>query len=256
MRLDFRCFLRYRRCIAPAALHKKGQRVRILLIDGSEVFRLGMRSAMTAATDLEIVGEAGTAPTGEAAARAHQPDVVVADLDLFERDAFLLASQLRAAAPAARILVLSSGEREAIARQAVLAGASGCVSKHQTAAEILTAIRDVAAGRQPAASHPLPGAGAEPAEPRRPAAALDRLSAREREIFDLIIWGQTNKQVAARLGISVKTVETHRSHINGKLQVHSAAELVRLASLCGVLAQAPKPEAAGGAGPRLVAKIG
>jgi DNA-binding CsgD family transcriptional regulator len=67
------------------------------------------------------------------------------------------------------------------------------------------------------------------------ATALDRLSTREREIFDLIIWGQTNKQVAVKLGISVKTVETHRSHINGKLQVHSAAELVRLASLCGVL---------------------
>jgi DNA-binding NarL/FixJ family response regulator len=237
------------------ALQKKGQRVRILLIDGSEVFRMGMRAAVAAATDLEIVAEADTARAGEAAARAQQPEMVVADLDLFERDAFLLASELRAAAPAARILVLSSNDRDAIARQAVLAGASGCVSKQQTAAELLAAIREVAAGRQPPASRPLPGT--EAAEPRRPAAALDRLSAREREIFDLIIWGQTNKQVAARLGISVKTVETHRSHINGKLQVHSAAELVRLASLCGVLAQAPKPEpATPGAGPRLVAKTG
>ena len=229
--------------------------MRILLIDGSEVFRLGMRSAIAAATDLEIVAEAGSARAGEAAARAQQPEVVIADLDLFERDAFLLASQLRAAAPGARILVLSSGEREAMARQAVLAGASGCVSKVQTAAEILTAIREVAAGRQPPERRSLSDAGADRTEPRQ-AAALSRLSSREREIFDLIIWGQTNKQVAARLGISVKTVETHRSHINGKLQVHSAAELVRLASLFGVLSQGPPPAPAATPGPRLVAKIG
>jgi DNA-binding NarL/FixJ family response regulator len=231
--------------------------VQILLIDGSEVFRLGMRAAVSAATDLEIVAEAGTARAGEAAARAYQPEVVIADLDLFERDAFLLASQLRAAAPAARVLVLSSGERETIARQAVLAGASGCVSKLQSAAEILTAIREVAAGRQPLERRALLDVGAARTEPPQQAAALSRLSSREREIFDLIIWGQTNKQVAARLGISVKTVETHRSHINGKLQVHSAAELVRLASLCGVLAQGPAPTAVVAApGPRLVAKTG
>jgi DNA-binding NarL/FixJ family response regulator len=213
---------------------------------------MGMRAAITGATDLEIVAEADTARTGEAAARAHQPSVVVADLELFQRDAFLLASDLRAAAPAARILVLASGEREAMTRQAVLAGAGGCVSKQQSASEILTAIREVGAGRQPPAARPLAEDALDRSE-RRPAAALARLSSREREIFDLIIWGQTNKQVASRLGISVKTVETHRSHINGKLQVHSAAELVRLASMCGVLGSPPAPEAS--AGPRLVAKV-
>jgi two-component system response regulator NreC len=235
---------------------KKGHPVRLLLVDGSEVFRMGMRAAVAAAGDIEIIAEADTARTGEAAARAHQPEVVVADLDLFERDAFLLASELRAAAPAARILVLTASDRDAVARQAVLAGAGGSVSKLQPAAELLDAIREVAAGRQPPAGRPLPDADAERAEPRRPAAALARLSAREREIFDLIIWGQTNKQVASRLGISVKTVETHRSHINGKLQVHSAGELVRLASLCGVLGTGPAPGAAPLTGPRLVAKIG
>jgi DNA-binding NarL/FixJ family response regulator len=214
---------------------------------------MGMRAATAAASDLEIVAEAETARTGEAAARAHQPTVVVADLELFERDAFLLASELRAAAPAARILVLASGDREAMARQAVLAGASGCISKQQSAAEILTAIREVGAGRQPPV-RPMPQDGDARAD-RRPGAALSRLSSREREIFDLIIWGQTNKQVASRLGISVKTVETHRSHINGKLQVHSAAELVRLASLCGVLGSPPAADNAN-AGPRLVAKTG
>jgi DNA-binding NarL/FixJ family response regulator len=219
---------------------------------------MGMRAALAAAADIEIVAEADTARSGEAAARAHQPEIIVADVDLFGYDAFLLASELRAAAPAGRILVLASGEREAVARQAVMAGAGGCISKLQPAAEILTAIREVAAGRQPPAGRPLVDMGLERAEARRPTAALARLSAREREIFDLIIWGQTNKQVAARLNISVKTVETHRSHINGKLQVHSAAELVRLASLCGVLGERPAlgSEQRGPMGPRLVAKIG
>jgi DNA-binding NarL/FixJ family response regulator len=133
-------------------------------------------------------------------------------------------------------------------------GARGHVFKTQPPSEIVAAIRDVARGRQ------VLSAAANEVAPRfASAAALDRLSAREREIFNLIIWGQTNKQVAIRLGISVKTVETHRSHINGKLQVHSAAELVRLASLCGALTEngpppdTARPEVRSG-GPRLVAR--
>jgi DNA-binding NarL/FixJ family response regulator len=143
---------------------------------------------------------------------------------------------------------------ETIVKQSVLAGARGHVFKTQAPAEILAAIRDVARGRQVLS----PAASNEVGTRLAGAAALDRLSAREREIFNLIIWGQTNKQVAIRLGISVKTVETHRSHINGKLQVHSAAELVRLASLCGALVEnGPPPEEVRPATtpqPRLVAR--
>jgi two-component system response regulator NreC len=240
--------------LALPAFHEGANQLRLLLVDGSEVFRMGLRAALAAVAEMEIVAEADTARGAESAARAHQPELIVADVEVFGHDAFVLASELRAAAPAARILVLAGGEREAIARQATMAGAGGCVSKVQPASEILAAMREVAAGRQPPAGRPLPDVGLDRAEARRPTAALARLSAREREIFDLIIWGQTNKQVAARLGISVKTVETHRSHINGKLQVHSAAELVRLASLCGVLGERPALDEASPAGPRLVAK--
>src|SRR5205814_3149508 len=70
---------------------------------------------------------------------------------------------------------------------------------------------------------------------------IERLSQRERQIFDLVIWGSSNKQIAGRLGISIKTVETHRGHINGKLRVHTSADIVRLASLWGILATAPSP---------------
>jgi DNA-binding CsgD family transcriptional regulator len=69
--------------------------------------------------------------------------------------------------------------------------------------------------------------------------AIERLSQRERQIFDLVIWGSSNKQIAGRLGISIKTVETHRGHINGKLRVHTSADIVRLASLWGLFLVAP-----------------
>jgi two-component system, NarL family, response regulator NreC len=230
--------------------------VRVLTVDGSEIFRLGVRAALVGVRDLELVAEAADAHAAEVAADIHRPDVIVADLEVYERDAFSLASTLRGIVPAARILVLSARATEANVKQALLAGASGCTSKGCSAGELLTAIREVGAGRsvRPTgvkANHD--GAG-------RGSSTLDRLSTREREIFELIIWGQTNKQVALRLGISVKTVETHRSHINGKLQVHSAAELVRLASLCGALAPGAGPEAgpfapAPAPAQRLVAKI-
>jgi DNA-binding NarL/FixJ family response regulator len=226
--------------------------VKIALADSSKVFRMGLRAVLAEAGDLTVVADVGDG-AGILAAAASQPiDVVVCDLDLPDRSAILLASALREVAPTTRILVLAAGATDANVKQTLLAGVVGYVLKWQSPAEILQAIREVGAGRRV-----LPirhegfkhegfnhegftnddglGASAGLERPANRAGALDRLSAREREIFDLIIWGQTNKQVAVKLGISVKTVETHRSHINGKLQVHSAAELVRLASLCGVL---------------------
>ena len=76
--------------------------------------------------------------------------------------------------------------------------------------------------------------------------AIERLSQRERQIFDLVVWGSSNKQIAGRLGISIKTVETHRGHINGKLRVHTSADIVRLASLWGMLVSAPAPTTVNG----------
>jgi DNA-binding CsgD family transcriptional regulator len=77
---------------------------------------------------------------------------------------------------------------------------------------------------------------------------IERLSQRERQIFDLVIWGSSNKQIAGRLGISIKTVETHRGHINGKLRVHTSADIVRLASLWGLFLAGPNQTAGEAAG--------
>jgi len=201
---------------------------------------LGVRAALADARDVVVAAEAGDVATARAALRAEGPDLVVTDLELPDGDALAVAAAAREIAPSARVLVLAATANEVSVRQASVAGVGGYILKSRAPREIVAAIRDAAAGRPIAAPAARPREGRESDEATAPraarAAVLDRLSAREREIFNLIIWGQTNKQVAVKLGISVKTVETHRSHINGKLQVHSAAELVRLASLCGALA--------------------
>jgi DNA-binding NarL/FixJ family response regulator len=211
--------------------------VKLALADSSKVFRMGMRALLAEAGDVMVVADVADGAGVLAAVETQAIDVVVCDLELADRSAILLASALREVAPATRVLVLAAGAIDSTVKQTLLAGVIGYALKSQTPAEILTAIREVSAGRRvlPPRHEEAVGAASGLSHLGNRASALDRLSAREREIFDLIIWGQTNKQVAVKLGISVKTVETHRSHINGKLQVHSAAELVRLASLCGVL---------------------
>jgi two-component system response regulator NreC len=250
--------------------------VKIALADSSKVFRMGLRAVLAEASDLTVVADVGDGAGILAAAASQSIDVVVCDLDLPDRSAILLASALREVAPTTRVLVLAAGATDSNVKQTLLAGVVGYVLKWQSPAEIVQAIRDVAAGRRvlPIRNEGLGNLGNEGlgheglgqndglgtsaglARPANRAGALDRLSAREREIFDLIIWGQTNKQVAVKLGISVKTVETHRSHINGKLQVHSAAELVRLASLCGVLISPGASATPSGSMPSGAAKIG
>ena len=121
--------------------------------------------------------------------------------------------------------------------QAIRAGATGYALKEQPPGEIVAAIRAVGRGElvlPPGVSAPPP-AKAVRGKQEGVSLPIERLSQRERQIFDLVIWGSSNKQIAGSLGISIKTVETHRGHINGKLSVHTSADIVRLASLWGML---------------------
>ena len=121
--------------------------------------------------------------------------------------------------------------------QAIRAGAKGYALKGQRPEEIIAAIRAVGRGElvlPPGVSAPPP-ANAVGGKHNGVGQPIERLSQRERQIFDLVVWGSSNKQISGSLGISVKTVETHRGHINGKLSVHTSADIVRLASLWGML---------------------
>jgi two-component system, NarL family, response regulator NreC len=222
--------------------------VKLLLVDPSSIFRMGMKAALAAtpeAGDLEVVGECDDGATACALAVALGPDMVVSDLHIGDRNGIALARHLGRTAPATRVLILTSHGPEAIVHQALGAGAGGYALKGQSPSEIIAAIHSIGRGElvlPPGVAPPPPrlvGAGAR-AEKSGTTHAIERLSQRERQIFDLVIWGSSNKQIAGRLGISIKTVETHRGHINGKLRVHTSADIVRLASLWGMLS-APAP---------------
>ena len=230
--------------------------MKLLLVDRSSIFRMGMKAALAGppgAGDLEVVGECGDGSAAAAMAVTLRPDVVVSELHLGDRNGIALARQLGHAAPAVRVLILTAHGPEAIVHQALGAGAGGYALKAQPPAEIIAAIRSVGRGElvlpTGVAAPPPRVVGAPKSDKRDATHGLERLSQRERQIFDLVIWGSSNKQIAGRLGISIKTVETHRGHINGKLSVHTSADIVRLASLWGLFLAGPSPTAIQVAGP-------
>jgi DNA-binding NarL/FixJ family response regulator len=235
---------------------ERSANVKLLLVDSSTIFRMGLRAALAEAPgtgDLNVVGECPDGRTAVELAVALGADVVVTDLHLEDRNGIALARELARTAPASRVLILALHGPEAMVHQALGAGADGYALKGQSPAEIIAAIRSVGLGEQvlpPGIAPPAPrqvGSGAR-AEKQLVGHAIERLSQRERQIFDLVVWGSSNKQIAGRLGISIKTVETHRGHINGKLRVHTSADIVRLASLWGMLHLPPAGAASSAVG--------
>jgi two-component system response regulator NreC len=225
----------------PRKTFEKELTLNLLLVDGSTVFRMGFRAMCGATEDLSVAGECGDGAQACLLAASLAPDVVVTDLHLPDRNGVALARELARTMPSVRILLLSSHAPEAIVHQALAAGATGYVTKGQTPQEIAAAVRAVGQGETvlPPGVTPPPPRPAGREHNRSVSHAIERLSQRERQIFDLVVWGSSNKQIAGRLGISIKTVETHRGHINGKLRVHTSADIVRLASLWGMLSAPP-----------------
>jgi DNA-binding NarL/FixJ family response regulator len=214
--------------------------VRLLLVDPAPIFRTGLKIALAEApggSEMNVVGECADGASAVQAAAALAPDIVISELSLGDCNAVVLAHRLRRSMPSARLLILTSHGAEVIVHAALGAGASGYVLKTDEPLQVVAAIRKVAAGGlvvPPGIPEPSRSAARPNGVPTR--GGIDRLSFREAEVFDLVIWGSSNKQIAGRLGISVKTVETHRGHINRKLRVHKSADIVRLASFLGMLA--------------------
>jgi DNA-binding NarL/FixJ family response regulator len=217
--------------------------LKLLLVDGSTIFRMGFRALCATTEDLSLAGECGDGEQARLLAASVAPDVLVTDLHLPDRNGLALSRELSRTMPSIRVLVLSAHAPEAIVHQALAAGATGYTLKSQSAEDVLAAVRTVSRGEMvlpPGVTPPPPRPAGRGERNRVVAHAIERLSERERQIFDLVVWGSSNKQIAGRLGISIKTVETHRGHINGKLRVHTSADIVRLASLWGMLS-APAP---------------
>jgi two-component system response regulator NreC len=202
--------------------------IRIVVIDDHTVVRAGLRLLLEAEDDLEVVGDAGNTRDAVFEVRSSKPDVILLDLVMPDESGIDALPKLLHEAPAVRVLILSMQDDPSYVREAFAAGASGYVLKEAADAEVVAAVREVAAGNQ--YLHPALGARMVAAEAKADAAdAADPLSDREREVMRMLALGHTNHEIAKQLYISVRTAETHRAHIMRKLQLSTRAELVRYA---------------------------
>jgi two-component system response regulator NreC len=210
--------------------------IRVLVVDDHAVVRSGLRLLIDGEGDMETVGEAGTVRDAIFEARSANPDLILMDIVMPGESGLEGLPKLLHEHPDVKILVLSMQDDPRYLREAFAAGASGYVLKEAADTEVVTAIREVAAGNRYV--HPELGARliAAEAEAARQAEE-DPLSDREREVLRLLALGFTNQEIAKQLYISVRTAETHRAHVMQKLRLQSRAELVRYAIARGLLEQ-------------------
>jgi len=199
-------------------------RIRVLIADDHPVVRRGLRQLLEGDDRFEVVAEAGEIASARRYARGHHPDVLVLDLNMPGEPSLEAIPKLLQEFPGTQIVVLTMQDEPAYARAALGAGALGYVLKEAADAELVEAVDAAARGER----YLNPRLGARvAAEP--PPGPPDGLTEREFEILKLIALGHTNGQVAQELYLSIRTVETHRAHIQQKLGLHDRAELVRYA---------------------------
>jgi two-component system response regulator NreC len=203
--------------------------ISIVLADDHTVVRRALRMLLEEEPGFEVVAEAEDADGAIRYVRGHKPDVLILDLNMPGRASLEAIPEMQEASPETKIVVLTMQKEPAFARQALQQGVLGYVLKEAADDELVQAVRSAAAGD----TYLQPALGARlAAEPR--AAATD-LSERETDVLRLIALGHTNAEIAEQLYISVRTVETHRAHIQQKLGVSSRAELVRSALARGLV---------------------
>lgn len=204
-----------------------GGSITIVLADDHGVVRSGLRMVLERAGRLEVVAEAGDAASALRAVAEHRPAILVLDLTMSGTLSGLDAiPRVREASPSTRVVVLTIQEDPEFVRRALHDGASGYVLKESTEEELIAAVRRVAGGGtyvNPRLAALLAAAQAKHAGPSRD------LTGREIEVLRLVALGHLNDKIADQLGISVRTVESHRLHIRRKLDLHTRAELAQYA---------------------------
>lgn len=201
--------------------------MRVLLCDDHTLIRAGLRRLVESFDGIEVVAEAASADEAVIRAREHLPHVVLLDLSMPGRNGFDALEELRRTAPDTAVVIMSMHDDAGHVREALARGASGFVVKEAAPAELEIALRAAHAGRiylSPQVSASMLGDGLGPRAHRGA-----ELSPRQREILTALGAGRTTKQIAADLGISVKTVETHRARLMETLGCRNAVELVRAA---------------------------
>ncbi|MBI4319033.1 MAG: response regulator transcription factor [Chloroflexi bacterium] len=213
-------------------------KIRVMLADDHTLLREGIRVLLEAQPDIEVVAEA--ADGRQAVAKAHElkPDVVLMDIGMPAMNGLEATKQIKRNDPDVQVVVLTMHDNEEYIFQILNAGAAGYVLKRAAATELVSAIRAVHEGESflhPAVAKKViqeylrRGEGSDEQE------GIDRLTDREREILKLIAEGHTNQAIADELCLSVKTVQTHRTHIMEKLGMHDRTELVKYAIRTGLI---------------------
>jgi DNA-binding NarL/FixJ family response regulator len=222
------------------------EKIKVLLADDHTVVRQGLRVLLEAETDMTVVGEADTGRQALRLALKLAPDVVVMDVAMPLLNGLEATRQILKELPGTRILVLSSYSDDEYVRQVAEAGAAGYLLKQTAVEDLVRAIREARNGNayfSPAISKRLLENYREEflkdAPPRT--TRLGRLTSREAEVLQLVAEGKVNKQIAAEICVSVKTVEKHRQQVMDKLNIHDVAGLTRYAIAKGIIESSPGP---------------
>ena len=211
--------------------------IRVLVADDQSMVRAGFRMLLGSEDDIEVVAEAENGLEAVDKAARFGPTVVLMDIRMPELDGLQATRRIVEADPDARILILTTFDLDDYVYEALAAGASGFVLKDDPPEQLLAAIRTVAAGDallSPAVTKRVIKEFSRIQRPEPPQ-GLDELTEREREIFELLIRGNSNDEIATRLFIARRTVETHRQRIMNKLSAHSIVQMQRIAARHGGL---------------------
>jgi DNA-binding NarL/FixJ family response regulator len=203
--------------------------VRILLADDHAVVRRGLRALLEAQQDFEVCAEASNGREAVELALQHKPDVAVLDLSLTQLNGIEVTRQIRKETPETEVMIFTLHDNEAEIRDVLHAGARGYVLKSEADEQIVRAVESLSRHHAFFSDHVSETLLDSFVEQSGPGSNGSLLTAREREVVQLIAEGNSNKKIAYLLSISVKTVETHRSASMRKLDIHSTAELVRYA---------------------------
>jgi DNA-binding NarL/FixJ family response regulator len=213
-------------------------RLRILLADDHTVVRQGLRRVLEDRPEWEVVAEAGDGREAVRQAEQYKPDIAILDVAMPLLNGIETTRQITRRVPTTRVLVLSMHADEAYVTQMLQAGATGYLLKDSADVDLIQAVSEVAKGKSffsPAIARVMLDDYVRQLADKGVTDRYQSLSEREREIFQLIAEGKTNKEIASLLSISPSTVETHRAHIMEKLDLHSAAEIVLYAVRRGVI---------------------
>ncbi len=213
-------------------------KIRILLADDHTILRAGLKMMLNAQPDMEVVGEAQDGRQAIEETQKLQPDIVLMDITMPDLNGIEATRQIKRLVPDVKILMLTMHEHDEYVFQALQAGASGYMLKEAADTELITALHVITSGQfylSPTAQSVVVGDYLQKVRTGEERDSYSSLTEREREILKLVAEGYTNNQIAERLVISPKTVDTHRTHIMDKLNMHSRAELIKYAMRRGLL---------------------